>query len=166
MNQAQSVTSFSMINAAGDEVLYDDFSGNSDCKYRGPTVKYLWKMGVISCERPTPNNDGMWVLPDASGFLVCENAKRSDNLLLLDAFGKERMRLGVPWQMTGCTDPRSGEYPSRFIGLTTTWTHPITDELGKLGLHVYVAGSGLWETWYFEFDWQAGKFLWCRPMRP
>lgn len=97
-------------------------------------------------------------MPDASGFLLCENVQRPDNLVLLDAHGKERMRLTVPWQMTGSTNPDSGKFPTRFIGLTTPWDNPKTGEVGEFGVLAWVQYAG---DYCFELDYRSGQFLWC-----
>lgn len=126
----------------------------------GPIVKHTWLADGVFCERKNPQNDHFRILPDASGFLLCENVKRSDNLLLLDAFGKERMRLDVPWRMTGATNPEYGKYPTGFIGLDTPYPNPDTGEEGKFGVKAYVEGF-YGQAFYFELDYHAGRFLWC-----
>lgn len=123
----------------------------------GPVAKHTWQVDSLRFERLNPRNDGLDMLPDASGLLVCENAERSDNLVLLDAFGKERMRLSVPWQLTRTPTPRSTAHPSRFIGLTTPWDNPATGEIGKFALLAWVQFAG---DYAFELDWRTGQFLW------
>lgn len=126
----------------------------------GPIVKHTWLVDGQVCERENPRNDHFRMLPDRSGFLLCENLKRSDNLLLLDAYGNERMRLDVPWRMTGATNPECGEYPTGFIGLTTPCPNPATGEEGKFGVKAYVEGF-YGQAFYFELDYHSGEFLWC-----
>lgn len=99
----------------------------------------------------------MDVLPDASGFFLCEKVDRPDNLLLLDVYGKERMRLSVPWQLTRQPTPESAKYPSRFIGLTTSWNNPETGEIGKFGVLAWVQYAG---DYAFVLDWKTGQFKW------
>lgn len=123
----------------------------------GPIVKHTWQVDGWSYERLNLRNDGLYVLPDASGFLVCEKVDRADNLLLLDVYGKERMRLSVPWQLTRQPTPESAKYPSRFIGLTTPWDNPKTGEIGKFGVLAWVQYAG---DYAFELDWQTGQFKW------
>ena len=121
---------------------------------------HTWQVDEQTYERLNPRNDHLRVLPDASGFLLCENVERTDNLLLLDAYGKERMRLNVPVHMTGATHPDSFKYPTGFIGLTTPFPNPATGEKGKFGVKAYVEGF-FEQAFYFELDYHTGEFLWC-----
>ena len=125
----------------------------------GPIVRVTWEVEGLLIERLNINNDDLRLLPDSSGFLLCEEAKRSDNLVLLDAYGHERLRLSVPWQMTGSTNPDSGKYPTRFIGKTTPWENPATGEPGHFGVLAWVEYAG---DYYFELDYRNGKFLWSK----
>jgi hypothetical protein len=151
------ITDFSLQNASGSTVFFAEFTGNPSCSYRGPTVRHTWQVDGRSYERLNPRNDGLDVLPDASGFLLCEKVDRVDNLLLLDAYGKERMRLSMPWQLTQRPTPESAKYPSRFIGLTTPWDNPKTGETGKFAVLAWVEFAG---DYAFELDWRTGEFLW------
>jgi hypothetical protein len=142
---------------------------NSDCYYKewrnshpnefvfGPITKHTWQVDEITFERPNPRNDGLDVLPDSSGFLLCEKVDRIDNLVLLDAYGKKRMRLSVPWQLTRDPHPEMAVYPSHFVGLTTPWDSPKTGEVGKFAVLAWVHYAG---DYAFELDWHAGRFLW------
>lgn len=123
----------------------------------GPIVKHTWTVDGIFYERLNPRHDSLHELPDASGFLLCEKIKRSDNLVLLDAYGKERMRLSIPWQLTRHPTPQSANYPSHFLGLTTPWDNPQTGEQGKFSVLAWVEHAG---DYAFELDWQTGQFLW------
>lgn len=125
----------------------------------GPVVRHTWEVNGVKFQRPNPRNDNFTLLPDSSGFLLCESEKRPDNLLLLDVYGQERMRLSVPWQMTGSTHPDSGKYPTGFIGETTPWENPATGEPGRYGVLAWVHYAGYH---YFELDYKTGKFLWCK----
>jgi hypothetical protein len=125
----------------------------------GPIARHTWEVDGFQFERPNPRNDRFTLLPDSSGFLLCERTERPDNLLLLDVYGQERMRLSVPWQMTGSTHPDSGKYPTRFIGKTTPWENPTTGEPGRYGVLAWVDYAG---DHYFELDYKTGKFLWCK----
>jgi len=157
MSISERISAFSLENAQGHKVLFSKFTGNPDCDYRGPTVRHTWQVDGHDYERPNPRNDGLNELPDASGFLLCEQVDRPDNLLLLDAFGKERMRLSVPWQLTRQPTSESAKYPTRFIGLTTPWDNPKTGEAGKFGVLAWVQYAG---DYAFELDWQIGQFKW------
>jgi hypothetical protein len=123
----------------------------------GPIVKHTWKVDGKEIERINLNNDPFYELPDSSGFLLCEQVDRPDNLLLLDVYGKERMRLSVPWQLTRQPTSESAKYPTRFIGLTTPWDNPKTGEVGKFGVLAWVQYAG---DYAFELDWQTGQFKW------
>ncbi len=123
----------------------------------GPVVKHTWQIHGEIFQRPNLRHDHFQMLPDASGFLLCENVKRSDNLALLDAYGTERMRLLVPWQLTRQPTPHSAAYPSRFIGMTTPWDNPRTGEVGKFAVLAWVEYAG---DYAFELDWHTGQFLW------
>lgn len=123
----------------------------------GPIVRHTWEVDGQLFERMNPGSDGLYELPDASGFLLCENVKRSNNLVLLDAHGKELMRLSVPWQLTRVPTPNSASYPSHFVGLTTPWDNPKTGEIGKFAVLTWVQYAG---DYAFELDWHMGQFLW------
>lgn len=148
---------FLMTNAAGEAVLFSKFSSDPNCSYRGPTIKHSWFVETKKIERRNPRNDYFRPLPDSTGFLLCEQIERSDNLVLLDVYGKERMRLSVPWQLTNRPTPESAKYPSRFIGLTTPWDNPKTGQLGKFAVLAWVEYAG---DYAFELDWKTGQFLW------
>jgi hypothetical protein len=124
----------------------------------GPIAKYSWTVGGNVHVRLNPRNDGLYPLPDASGFLLCEHVERPDNLVLLDAYGKERKRLSVPWQLTRRPTPASAPFPSRFIGLTTPWANPATGEAGRFAVLAWVEYAG---DYAFELDWHTGEFLWA-----
>lgn len=123
----------------------------------GPITKHTWQVENVACERLNPRSDGLDVLPDGSGFLLSEKGERSDNLVLLDAHGKERMRLSVPWQLTRDPHPEMAAYPSHFLGLTTPWDNPQTGEEGKFAVLAWVQYAG---DYAFELDWKTGQFLW------
>ena len=154
-----------MVNSRGDVLPDKDFLGHLKIWESsqptgtsfGPVLKYVWKADSSCYERLNARNDHFRPLPDASGFLLCENVERADNLLLLDAFGKERMRLAVPWQLTRQPDAKSAAYPSRFIGLTTPWENPKTGAQGKFAVLAWVQYAG---DYAFELNWQTGEFLW------
>jgi hypothetical protein len=123
----------------------------------GPIVKHTWNIDGNEIERINLRNDPFYEFPDSSGFLVAENLERNDNLVLLDAYGKERMRLSVPWQLTRDPHPEMAAYPSHFLGLTTPWDNPKTGEEGKFAVLAWVQYAG---DYAFELDWKTGQFKW------
>lgn len=98
-------------------------------------------------------------LPDASGFICFESEWKPDNCTLLDAYGKERMRLTVPWQLTGSTNPDSGQPPTSFENISEPYINPADGIEGKFGVTAWVEYAG---KYYFEFDYHTGQFLWCK----
>ena len=151
------IKDLSLENAAGETVLFKISSGNPKCNYRGPTTRHFWVVEGKPYQRLNPRNDYLRMLPDSTGFLLCENVERQDNLVLLDTCGKERMRLSVPWKLTKTPTPESAHYPSRFIGITTPWDNPETGEQGKFGVLAWMQYSG---DYCFELDYTTGQFLW------
>ncbi|MDZ7922279.1 hypothetical protein [Rhodoferax sp.] len=130
---------------------------NPDDPVFGPIVKHTWHVDGVQIERLNQRNDPLYELPDATGFLLCEHVERSDNLVLLDVYGKERVRLAMPWQLTQRPTSQSAGYPSRFLGLTTPWDNPKTGQLGKFAVLAWVEYAG---DYAFELDWKTGQFLW------
>lgn len=115
-------------------------------------------------------------LPDSSGFICFERPTKENNCLLVDAYGKERMRLVVPWEMAGnagtSAEMRNHGKPKPqrmwFENVSEPYAHPETNEPGKFGVRCYLEyGDGLYEhsDYYFELDWCTGGFLWGRPIR-
>lgn len=106
---------------------------------------------------------GLLVLvPDASGFLCFEGGYVPNNCTLLDAYGKERMRLSVPWQLTTANNPASNAPPTCFVGTSESYPKPADGKVGKFGVKAWVEYAG---EYYFELDWKTGKFLWGREIR-
>lgn len=151
------VEQLTMQNAKGEKVLFAEFTDNPNCAYYGPTIKYAWLVNGQHVEFLNSKNNYVRPLPDSSGFLMCEKLDRIDNLVLLDAYGKERMRLSVPWQLTRDPHPEMAVYPSHFVGLTTPWDNPKTGEVGKFAVLAWVHYAG---DYAFELDWHTGRFLW------
>jgi hypothetical protein len=159
------ILNLSCYNDRGDNLPEKDFTDHYEIWRKshpnepifGPIVKHTWHVGERQLERINLRNDPFYELPDSSGFLLCEKLDRIDNLVLLDAYGKERMRLSVPWQLTRDPHPEMAVYPSHFVGLTTPWDNPKTGEVGKFAVLAWVHYAG---NYAFELDWHTGKFLW------
>ena len=66
----------------------------------GPIIKCTWRAVEKVFERLNPRNDHFRMLPNGSGFLICENLPRSVNLVLLVVYGAKHTRLSIPWQLT------------------------------------------------------------------
>lgn len=131
----------------------------------GKITYHSWYLGDDFIQMPAES----WpfycrLLPDASGFICFEKDYKPNNCLLLDAYGKERMRLTVPWQMTGATRAEAGLAPTSFDNVSEPYTHPATSEVGKFGVTAHI-GNGIDSKFYFELDWITGQFLWCRQIR-
>jgi hypothetical protein len=129
----------------------------------GKVIQYEWSVGQTRVVVPIVT----WtfrpvVLPDATGFIAFESDWKPNNCLLLDVYGKERMRLTVPWEMTGSTHPESARAPTSFANISEPYEHPQTGEKGKFGVTAWVERMG---KFYFELDYHAGKFLWCKQIR-
>lgn len=146
-----------------------------------PLVRVTWMCDSKPFELNIKLRDGKALmsvskLPDSSGLICFEDRYAEDNCLLLDVYGNERMRLTVPWELTGNEGipPEMRQHgkpkPKKmwFIGLATPWSHPKTGEPGKLGVTAHLEyGEGPYDyhDYYFELDWQTGDFLWGRPIR-
>lgn len=129
----------------------------------GEVVQYEWRVGEDRLSVPPSK----WsfvpaVLPDGSGFIGFEPTWSPDNCVLLDAYGRERMRLTVPWQMTGSKDPASGRSPTSFALTSAPSINPKTGQPGAFGVTAWVELAGMY---YFELDYHTGEFLWCRQIR-
>jgi hypothetical protein len=125
----------------------------------GPVKKYSWLVDDTHFEIQKPNGQSWETLPDASGFICFESDWKPDNCTLLDAYGKERMRLTVPWQMTGSTSPESGQPPTSFENISAPYVNPADGKEGKFGITAWVEYAG---KFYFELDYHTGQFLWCK----
>ncbi len=123
----------------------------------GPVIRYSWQVNGCQFES---YRTGYWrELPDSSGFICFESESKPDNCTLLDAYGKERMRLTVPWQMTGSTSLESGQSPTSFENISAPYVNPADGKEGKFGVTAWVEYAG---KHYFELDYHTGQFLWCK----
>ncbi len=159
------ISQFSMHNNRGHvrlESARDQWRDpDSGSEIFGPVVKYSWLVGAENYFLEKADIS-LRELPDASGFIAFESDWKPDNCLLLDVYGKERMRLTVPCEMTGSTHPESARAPTSFANISEPYEHPQTGEKGKFGATAWVERMG---KFYFELDYHAGKFLWCRQIR-
>lgn len=168
MNQERALH-FKKHNDRGQSVLYSEFKNWTDpitgSEIFGPVISYSWDTNGEKIEFFDPKNRfTLHPLPDASGFICFESRWEPDNCVLLDAYGKERMRLTVPWQMTGATDPEAGQAPTSFDNISEPCLDPETGQPGKFGVTAHVAGF-FGCKFYFELDYHSGQFLWCRRIR-
>jgi hypothetical protein len=146
--------------AVEDDHFLAWLEANPEVVVFGPVCMHSWLYGTEVIQRHNPRNDMLKVLPDKLGLICFENTKSPNNLVILDGYGNEKMRLTVPWQMTGKTDLRCGEYPTSFSGLSEPYNNPATGEEGKYGVKAHVNGF-YGQAFYFEFDYLKGVFLWC-----
>lgn len=165
MNQVH-VDSFTLHNDRGQSVLDSELSGwmarEGGFEIFGPVVRYSWNVDGIELEVPRPQHVSWHLLPDAAGFICFEKKWEPDNCILLDAYGKERMRLSVPWQLTKQPNPESSKPPTSFASIGHPCINPADGKSGQFGVTAWVEHAG---KYYFELDYQTGKFLWGREIR-
>lgn len=129
----------------------------------GPVVAYSWRVNGKRFEAPANRRRATWeVLPDASGFICLESDWKPDNCLLLDVFGKERMRLTVPWQLTRAMNLESAKPPTSFARVSAPFVNPSDGKAGEFGVIAWVELAG---HYYFELNYHTGDFLWGREIR-
>jgi hypothetical protein len=162
------VERFTLHNDRGQSVLSCDLLKWADAlnpsdDIFGPVIRYSWVVDGIQYKRwNQPPNFSLHELPDASGFVGFERDRKVDNCLLLDAFGKERMRLTVPWQLTRPQNPESAKPPTSFSNLSDPYINPADGKGGEFGVTAWVELAGMY---YFELDYHTGQFLWGREIR-
>jgi hypothetical protein len=164
MSSIHAISNFAKHGSSGVSVLAKDFlkwlETHSSSELGEKIVAYSWNVDEKYFKRTIDiTKQYWWELPDASGFICFESEWKPDNCLLLDAYGKERMRLIVPWQMTGSTSPESGLPPTSFANISAAYTNPADGKEGKFGVTAWVEYAG---KHYFELDYHSGKFLWCK----
>ena len=139
------------------DLVFEDRYGFGEATY------YTWLVDSSPVSAPAIFGHYWVELPDASGFIVFESKRETDNCLLLNAFGMERMRLTVPVELTKRAIPKTNQM--YFCNISAPWT----EFGGKFGVHAWIEGSGsggyLEGDWYFELDYHTGRFLWGREMR-
>lgn len=149
---------------------YSAQAGNleeKDIPYFKPSmpVKLALVNRLLGCVQPPTLKRfvSFHLLPDSSGFLRFESGwDRSDNCLLLNAYGKERMRLTVPWEMTGSKHAESALAPTSFANISGPYVNPADGKEGQYGVTAWVERAGMF---YFELDYHTGQFLWCKQIR-
>jgi hypothetical protein len=158
-----SISCFTLHNNRGQSVLNENLLGWRDDLHHpsgifGPVVRHSWKVGEDNYES---FKGGFWrLLPLNDGFIVFENTKTPNNCLLLDAYGNERVRLTVPWQLAGITDPAARE-ASEFDNVSEPYLNPLTGEKGQFGVTGWIGQA----KYYFELDYKKASFLWCVRIR-
>jgi hypothetical protein len=168
------VENFSWHGTAGYSILASDWLGwvNSrngkenhgpDNGYGfGKITHYTWLVNSQLITAPVDPEKNIHVLPDATGFVCFERGDVPNNCALLDIYGKERMRLTVPWQLTTANNPESNAPPTCFVGLSDPYINPADGKKGAFGVKAWVEFGG---EYYFELDWHTGEFLWGREIR-
>jgi len=166
MTEIKKISNFTLHGSTGLSVLDSNFLAwleTHSSSELGRITAYGWRVGDNDFQIEIDIGKRTWrVLPDATGFIAFESDWKPDNCLLLDVYGKERMRLTVPWEMTGSTHPESARAPTSFANASVPYEHPQTGEKGRFGVTAWVERMG---KFYFELDYHAGKFLWCRQIR-
>lgn len=162
------IENFTLHNDRGQTVLASNLLTWKDDLHHpsgifGPVLKHSWQVDDQTYERLNPRNDGMGVLPRFAGFIVFESAWKPDNCLLLDVYGKERMRLTVPRHLTGgLVDPSYETGAGTFCYVCSTpYVNPKTGVQGQFGVEAYVEEG----RFYFELNYHTGEFLWGRQIR-
>jgi hypothetical protein len=146
------ISNFTLHNAGGESVLSSELIGWA-LKAQWPfnVASYSW---TVDGEPFSHTKDSFWEeLPDASGFICFESGFKPDNCYILDAYGKLRYRLHVPWELTGYEVPHGAKMWFRNVG---------THNDGQFGVTAWVEYAG---DFYFELDYHEGRFLWGREIR-
>lgn len=154
-------------NDRGQSVSFSNFRAWRDPKTGsdifGPVIAYTWHVEEAELRIDDPENRlSLNLLPDASGLICFESDWKPDNCLLLDAFGKERMRLTIPWQLTREKNPESAKPPTSFASVSGPLVNPADGKSGEFGVIAWVEHAG---HYYFELDYHTGEFLWGREIR-
>jgi hypothetical protein len=161
------IEAFAIHGESGVIVLKRDFlkwlETHSSSELGTKIAAYSWAVGDQTFEVAADLANVSWhELPDASGFICFEKPWVPNNCLLLDVYGKERMRLTVPWQLTKPQNPESAKPPTSFARVSPPFINPVDGKEGKFGVNAWVEHAG---TYYFELDYHSGQFLWGREIR-
>jgi hypothetical protein len=163
-----SIENFTLYNDRGQSVRMANLLDwrdplNPDNDVFGPVCAYSWT--IKGTRHELVDKAGslcLRELPYASGFICLERQHIPNNCTLLDAYGKERMRLTVPWQLTTANDPASNAPPTSFWGVSEPYINPVDGKQGEFGVKAWVELAG---EYYFELDWRTGNFLWGKEIR-
>lgn len=161
------VSEFTMHGDSGVAVRHKDFlrwlQTHQPAELGSKIVAYSWCIGDKQVHAEIDIAQESWrELPDATGFISFESAHIPNNCALLDAYGKERMRLTVPWQLTAANNPASNAPPTSFWGISDPYVNPADSKLGVFGVKAWVELAG---EYYFELDWRTGQFVWGKEVR-
>lgn len=150
-----------------DDISLEDKSRLMKGRAPNPLVKLTWIYNSELFGLDVNLTTSISKLPDSSGFIAFEDDWMLDNCLLLDAYGKERMRLMVPWELTELDIPKDAVMS--FKNISDPYKNPKDGKLGQFGVSAWIEGSGSGGyaegDWYFELDYHTGKFLWGREIR-
>lgn len=165
------VKNFTMHGSSGHSVLASNWldwiashQGMAGCSHDngygfGQLTYYSWEVNGTQVTAMADHRN-WWLLPDASGFIVLGGKRSSSNCVLLDVFGKEKVRLIVPWELTRRDIPLGAEM--WFRNVSPPYVNPETGEEGQFGVSAWIEYAGLY---YFELDYHTGKFLWSKEIR-
>ena len=162
------VEAFTLHNNRGQSVLERNLHEwvdptNPQNDVFAPVIRYSWRVDDIDYETPRPENRFWYLLPDGTGFICFERGQlKPNNCLLLDAYGKERIRLNVPWQLTRNKNPESAISPTHFASDSVPYINPTDGKQGEFGVTAWVEHAG---KYYFELDYHTGQFLWGKEIR-
>lgn len=162
------VSEFTLHNDRGQSVLSSELSNwalkDGGFEIFGPVIAYSWKVnGTPVRFSDSENKISLHILQDASGFIGFEQDRwEPNNCVLFDAYGKERMRLTVPWQLTHPKNPESAKPPTSFENISGPYINPADGKQGEFGVTAWVEHAG---KYYFELDYHTGRFLWGKEIR-
>lgn len=161
------VKDFSLIGESGVVVLNSDYlewiKTHKPSELGSKIVGYKWMVDNQHIQVFINTDFATWhELPDSSGFICFEKPWVPNNCLLLDAYGKERIRLTVPWQLTKPQNPKSANPPTSFALPSAPYTNPADGSPGQFGITAWVEHAGMH---YFELNYHNGQFLWGREIR-
>ncbi|WP_201313834.1 hypothetical protein [Dyella sp. EPa41] len=146
------ISNFTLHNARGESVLSSKLIRWA-LKAQRPfnVASYSW---TVDDKLLSHIRDSFWEeLPDSSGFICFESNFKSDNCYVLDAYGKERYRLRVPWELTPYDIPAGAKMWFRNVGAHMD---------GQYGVTAWIEYAG---DFYFELDYHEGRFLWGKEIR-